>query len=248
LGVVSWVVIESLMESIVEWKYESFQSKLDALIENGTDLQALAKDIFRWLDNAFWSNPWFWSPRVSIFQEISSEMRRYPKPELLWKKKVWIGMWGGETAVKPSVNPVASTVIKDQKTNSIVQTPIVPKDTLESMGDSVESKTKHSKSQTLTTTKTTPFKWSYEELLQQITTKIEKKMVQSILSKQTTIDVYEDDKMTLIVINRLYASTLAKEDTIKYVESVASEVVWCPIKIEVIYMSKEDFMKKQLGG
>ena len=87
-------------------------------------------------------------------------------------------MWGGEPAVKPSVNPVASTVIKDQKTNSIVQTPIVPKDTLESMGDSVESKTKHSKSQTLTTTKTTPFKWSYEELLQQITTKIEKKMVQ----------------------------------------------------------------------
>lgn len=269
LWVVSWVVIESLMESISEWSYENFESKLDTLIQNWTDLQALAKDIFRWLDNAFGTNPWFWSPRVGIFQEISSEMRRYPKPELLWKKKVWIWMWGEETVARLQMSPIINTVIKDQWKKVVVQPSMPLKDTQNTkLTSDLEQQTiNNSDSQTTTTmktdevqtltssqpikpivTKSIPFKWSIEEILQQITIKIEKKMIQSILSKQTTIDSYIEGKMTLIVINRLYASTLAKEDTVKYVELIASEVVWSPVKIEVVYMSKEDFMKKQLGG
>jgi hypothetical protein len=73
-------------------------------------------------------------------------------------------------------------------------------------------------------------------------------MIQWILSKQTTIDSYEDGKMTMIVINRLYASTLAKDDAVRMIEDIVKQITWQSVQITVQYMSKDDFMKKQLGG
>lgn len=294
LGVVSWVVIESLMEALREVDYPLFAKTLDDLVERGTDLQALIKDIFRWLDEHFSLEPALRSPWVSIFQEISSEMRYYPRPELLWKKKVRVALEGGGWDQKsenraPRNQKVAQSVAPPQagkvnelleKNETLLHLEPTPRNeevdersiNLETRGE-VQWGNSNSVSGSLdvvssgaTVTESphpagTPllkggndvwsnkiFAGSLEELLSAIADKVEKKMVHGILAKQTTIDSLENGLLTMIVINRLYASSLGKDDTVRYLESIAGAILWSAVKISVVYMSKEDFMAKQLGG
>jgi hypothetical protein len=91
------------------------------------------------------------------------------------------------------------------------------------------------------------FSWSEDELLQKMVDKTDKKMIQWILSKQTTIDSLTGEKATLIVINQVYAKTLQKDENIRSLEQTMQSITWQSRTVEVVYMSKEDFMKKQLG-
>lgn len=255
LGVVQWVVLEEMMDAIVKKQYDAFEKILEWLVERGTDLQSLLKDVFGWLDNHFSKNPSTRSPWITIFKEISSEMRRYPQPELLRKKKVWIwcttGLQQDGHSVVFSTTSASKVKPLEQHVSTIEKNIQTPSSWSESshvnwqsenntqMSDIVqEESTKSDDSQ--------PFEWTLDDLLKRMINTIDKKMIQWILSKQTTIDTYEEWKMTLIVINRLYASTLSKDDTIHLLEETVKSITWQSVDIIVKYMSKEDFMKKQL--
>ena len=250
LWVVSWAVIETLMQAIATKDYSLFEKTLNDLVERGTDLQALVKDIFRRIDDHFSENPALRSPRVSIFKEISSEMRRYPSPELIRKKKVWMRVSWIEWWVIPvqQQHQISSSQKLDQGNAKSIK---LSNDVLPTEEESDNSKNiiQEENKDSIISQETSEhsFEWSHEELLKKLTERVDKKMIQWILSKQTSVDSYQDWQLKLIVINRLYASTLSKEDTIRLLEDALHDITWQAIQISVQYMSKEDFMKKQLG-
>lgn len=265
LGVVEWVILEDMMNAIKTKDYKSFENILQWLVDRWADLQSLVKDVFRRLDVHFSQAPALWSPWITIFKEINSEMRRYPQPELLRKKKVWMQCVGeNESSLvinkNPSVqwSPVESikkeSMIVDNKKQDAVskETATSSQTATPPVENNIKAELKPSTTNEIDTNEeTTPvssFSWSLEELLNRIVEKVDKKMIQWILSKQTTIDSYEDGKMTMIVINRLYASTLAKDDAVRMIEDIVKQITWQSVQITVQYMSKDDFMKKQLGG
>lgn len=256
LWVVQWVVLEELMNAIEIKDYQKFEVILQWLVDRGANLQSLAKDIFRWLDAHFSQNPSLWSPRVSVFKEISSDMRRYPQPELVRKKKVWM-LCNQEPKVMlstpiqkittdkwiKSIEKVRGSIDKKMPTSQIPIPQVINNEQETKKEVVIAAETIVEKPQIQWV-----FEWSLVQLLAEIATKVDKKMIQWILAKQTTIDSHSDWKMTMIVINRIYASTLSKDDTVRMLEWVVKEITWHAVQITVQYMSKEDFMRKQLGS
>ncbi len=89
LWVVSAQDLALLIEALRTESYTQFIDKLDQLVEWGVDLYSLIKDLLLYCDEHFDSAPDFYSILVWILQEIAAEMKWYPHPLLIWKKKFY---------------------------------------------------------------------------------------------------------------------------------------------------------------
>ncbi len=244
LWVVSANVLQEFMNAIASKNYDAVVKILDWLVDWGTDLYALAKDILLYLDDHFMENPAAYAPLTWMMQEIAAEMKRYPHPALVWKRKLymycsgwWVAVETASVVSQPVEKSPASAVESVSTPEPVVQTekevlktPVVSPPVEASVPVPIQSPSSQD------------FSWILEKIIE----KVDKVMIRSALKQQTMIESFNDWVLSMIIINEQFYTIMQKQETVEYLNNIVSQVVWTPTVIAAKYMSKEDFMKQAL--
>ncbi|PJA48240.1 MAG: DNA polymerase III, subunit gamma and tau [candidate division SR1 bacterium CG_4_9_14_3_um_filter_40_9] len=83
-------------------------------------------------------------------------------------------------------------------------------------------------------------------LLAQLLARVDKPSLQKNLGEHIIIDSVEDDKVHIIVINKLTHTLLEKRENLEYLEKILSEVLNKPITLKVSFEKKEDYFGRKL--
>jgi len=71
--------------------------------------------------------------------------------------------------------------------------------------------------------------------------RVDKPSLQKNLGEHIIIDSVEDDKVHIIVINKLTHTLLEKRENLEYLEKILSEVLNKPITLKVSFEKKEEY-------
>jgi len=97
------------------------------------------------------------------------------------------------------------------------------------------------------TTNTKPVAQAWDSnLLAQLLARVDKPSLQKNLGEHIIIDSVEDDKVHIIVINKLTHTLLEKRENLEYLEKILSEVLNKPITLKVSFEKKEDYFWRKL--
>ena len=254
LGVVADSVIEKFIELLQAGNAEAVFSYIDELYDGGTDLSNFAKDVLLWLDEHFSENPAAYSHLAGGFREIYAEVKRYPYPVLVYKSKLysyfneisWEGVamscsegWSQKKSqVKSEEKKATEDKKEEKKSKKVTEDKEVTNVTEEKKADKKWDKGMVAKS---------PQASDFSVLMQDIIAKVDKVMISSILKNNAMIDSLEDGLLTIIVINEQYYNSLQKQETIEYLNTLVTQVRGEETKIKWVYMSKEDYLQRELA-
>jgi len=250
LWVVSANVLQELMDAILSKNYEGVVSQLDTLVDWGTDLYALAKDILLYLDDHFMEKPAEYAPLTWMMQEITAEMKWYPHPALVWKRKlyeytVWVATAVAVTpqntttvqkepmVASPKVVPTQEQkpvdLVKENKAiDSLLPEPatetIPPKEapTWTQESTHTSSETPATKSSSPSQNESSSLSWSqdFSTILEKMIEKTNKIMIRSALKQQTMIQSFDEWVLVIIIISEQFYHLIQKQET------EAGVVVW----------------------
>jgi len=97
------------------------------------------------------------------------------------------------------------------------------------------------------TTNTKPVAQAWDSnLLAQLLARVDKPSLQKNLGEHIIIDSVEDDKVHIIVINKLTHTLLEKRENLEYLEKILSEVLNKPITLKVSFEKKEEYFWRKL--
>jgi len=88
---------------------------------------------------------------------------------------------------------------------------------------------------------------SNSNLLAQLLAKVDKPSLQRNLGEHIIIDSIEDNKVHMIVINKLTHTLLEKRENLEYIESLLSDILGKPTTLKVSFENKEDYFGRKLG-
>jgi hypothetical protein len=76
--------------------------------------------------------------------------------------------------------------------------------------------------------------------------KVDKPSLQRNLGEHIIIDSVEDNKVHIVVINKLTHTVLEKRENLEYIEKILSEILSKPITVKVSFEKKEEYFAKKL--
>ena len=228
-----WVAWLSAVEKMVEWLVA--KEPLEQIVQRVTDihvqwidLHTFAKQVLQYCDDQFLRNPEGLSVISDLFKAIISDAKRYPHPLLLYKTKLYEFLNGLSAVEKKEVSSTNSpSILEGAGGSNLNPTPNpIPKPT-----PTNSNSTNHNLS----------------ELTTQFLAAIDKPSIGSILKDACSIKGIEDDVVSLICINPMAKMMLQKHENLWYLEEQISSLLWTPHTIKLVFMSKEDYMKEQIG-
>lgn len=254
-----WVVPETVLAEFVELlrggDFAKISTFLDELSTGGNDLHQFAKDLLLRVDEHFLDDPVFASALADVLKEIVAGIRSYPYPLMIYKTAIWKWLHSDGQSQTSTTAPAQSSQSADSWASS--PAPAVKQESTTSQSSSEQPSAPDKPASDSWNWTTSPPKsetdtWASsdatDDLMQQLIEQVDKVMVRSILKKNAVIDTVEDNVVSIIVINEQYYTTLNKAETSEYIQSLLTKLRGEETTVKRTYMSKEDYLQKQLAG
>lgn len=221
LGVASDRVIEDFVKKIEKWNLSDIYIFLEDLQIGWIDLYSFTKETLQYIDSMFTKNMKLYSSLSDLFRNIIINIKYYPNPLVVYKTELY----------KYFENKSVDSNIENQK-------PII-KNTDVKISTKVENKKP-------ITSKSNLKDINLENVLENVKNNIEKISLKSLLSKYVILDSLENGLLNFVVISKLQRDIITRNENIMLLEKLFSDELWLDIKLNIIFMEKEDYMKKQL--
>ena len=239
LWVASRADIATFLDGVESNNYEQVQSRIDQFDQSWISFKAVGTDIIRGVDERFNSNPKLWSKVTLVLNELIRSSRYYPQPSLLWKSKFYVLMrWSDATDLSTMPTTVQS----------------VPKQKSKQLADetaSVETETPQKSEQGQSQNQNQLPKQNIslpDDLLIQVAEQVKWMIIKSTLKTQSHVEKYEEWVLHVTVINQQFHTAISKPEVVEEIETILKNLLSVDMRVVFSYMSKDEFMQKQLLG
>ena len=211
--------IQWFLEIVETKNIENIFKEIENLQNQWIDLSNFIKDILLYLDEHLAENIEKNLQLVKLFDEVYQNLRNFPAPVLAYKTVLWTNLLN-----IPEIKNNVETTKQEVKAQKIEKAPKVEEET--PSNNFQEQKTNLTK----------------EELLKHINSPI----IKWIIKNFWNIDV-EWDKIIVTIINQTNYTILNQAEKKEELEKTILSLV-PNAKIEIIYMSKEEYFAKKLSN
>jgi len=211
--------IQWFLEIVETKNIENIFKEIEKLQNQWIDLSNFIKDILLYLDEHLAENIEKNLQLVKLFDEVYQNLRNFPAPVLAYKTVLWTNLLN-----IPEIKNNIETTKQEVKAQKIEKAPKVEEET--PSNNLQEQKTNLTK----------------EELLKHINSPI----IKWIIKNFWNIDV-EWDKIIVTIINQTNYTILNQAEKKEELEKTILSLV-PNAKIEIIYMSKEEYFTKKLAN
>lgn len=250
-----WVAPERIIDQLIELlKSEDFNAIIEYIENtknNWIDLYTFAKQILTYIDDKFMEDVSFYSKLADLFRNIIVSIRNYPLPIIIYKSEIYKYIkWNNENFILPS--SVEKKTVAPKKIAPKIETPkeekVIEKEKpVEIKESAIEEKVEIIQEKVEDKTKSIEIKYeeiNYDELMKSVIDKLGDSLIGKSLKTYASIDNISQWFVRLIVINEMQSKKLQSE--IVKLEEEFSSSIWEKVKIEIKYMSSNDFMKNSL--
>lgn len=232
-----WVAPDKLLEEFIDTiKTKDINNIFEYLNKLQTawiDLWIFAKETLMYIDKHFFEDMEIYSKLADIFKNILNNVKYYPIPSIIYKTEFYKNFWNHQDT--PHVQPIIQT---PKPTEPVISTPTIEK---------IEPIVEKPVIEESITTKTATNNWDFEKTLHKVVELCEGKIwIKTALKRYSNIESIKDWIVSLIVINQMQYSLLTKSETKTFLEEIFSKILWENHKIHLEYVSKEDYLSKQL--
>ena len=252
-----WVAPERIIHQLIElMRWEDFNSIIQYIENtknNWIDLYTFAKQILTYIDDKFMEDVPFYSRLADLFKNIILSIRNYPLPIIIYKSEIYKYIkWNNENFTIPiSVEKKQSsqTNIKPKLETSKEEKIIEIEKPVETKKELVEEKIEIIEEETIEQANSVEIKYediNFDDLMKSVIEKFGDSLIWKSLKTYASIDHISQWFVRLIVINEMQSKKLQSE--LLKLEEVFSSQIWESVKIEIKYMSSNDFMKNSLFG
>lgn len=230
LGIASESAVKNFLSLIKNKDRNTIFAEVDAIAEQGIDLHNFAKQTLMYIDQHLSEDTDFLLSASEIFTEIIGMVKHYPYPAIVYK-----------IAINKHLNPSNQwTTNSEQLTTKKDPALLTVNSTLLTNGES--HPTAEATSKPIQTIEV----WN-GDLLSQLLAKVDKPSLQRNLGEHIIIDSVDDNKIHIIVINKLTHTLLEKRENIEYIEQLLSDIIGKPAILKVSFENKEDYFARKLG-
>lgn len=200
---------------------------IDQLQTNWIDLYVFAKEVLMYIDSHLMDDLDFYVSLSDVFKDIIIWIKNYPYPPIIYKVSLYkMFNWNVSAINRP--NPTSnSSNINESKVVSNTDSP--------KQNQTVGSNEEKSTQSTLL---------SWDDMITKVIDLTDKITVKWALRRYVSFESYNDWVISLNVINQMQYNILMKE--IWLLQDLFSKVTWnSQVKLNLHYVSKEDFLQKQ---
>lgn len=252
-----WVAPERIINQLIDlMRAQDFNAIIEYVENtknNWIDLYTFAKQILTYIDDKFMEDVSFYAKLADLFRNIIVSIKNYPLPIVIYKSEIYKYIkWNNENFV-PTITVEKKTISQKKQSPKVEvfkEEKIIEKDSsIEPKVQDLEEKNEIIKEKDGNNIWNKEIK--YEEINKDETMKaIVKVLWDSLLwksmEKYASIDIISKWFVRLIVINEMQSKKMQSE--LSKIEEVFSSQIWESVKIEIKYMSSNDFMKNSLFG
>ncbi|MEF2175989.1 MAG: DNA polymerase III subunit gamma/tau [Candidatus Absconditabacteria bacterium] len=253
LGVAPERIINQLIDLMRAQDFNAIIEYVENTKNNGIDLYTFAKQILTYIDDKFMEDVSFYAKLADLFRNIIVSIKNYPLPIVIYKSEIYKYIKGNNENFVPTITVEKKTISQKKQSPKVEvfkEEKIIEKDSsIEPKVQDLEEKNEIIKEKDGNNIGNKEIK--YEEINKDETMKaIVKVLGDSLLGKSmekyASIDIISKGFVRLIVINEMQSKKMQSE--LSKIEEVFSSQIGESVKIEIKYMSSNDFMKNSLFG
>ncbi len=207
---------------------------IDNVYQQWIDLHSFAKQSLMYIDQNLYEDIQFLLSISDVFTDILSTIRYYPYPAIVYK-----------IAINKYINRDSNPEVK-VSTPSIQTNPTYSQEPKVEVSIPKKEPELQKESAPLNENVKSEHKTENVILLEQLLSKIDRSSLSKTLKEHIVIESIEKDLITLVVINKFAHLLLDKPENLDYLENLSSEILARPIKIKLVYESKDQYFARQL--
>ena len=222
-----------------------FFELLDQIDQKGIDLVQFAKQVIVYADQHLLENMDFYLQISQKLGELLGVVRRYPHPRMAYKIVFNAFLEGENESVKTDRSPqTASSIKKDEKSDSQPQSLIANKEKVQISFSSSADKKSHSESNnesSMSLDASDPVAL-WKRVLGGL-----KPTAQVNLSDGAVIEKISEDEVEIITISSIAKMLLNNQENVKLIESALNVELGHPVKLLIKNMSKDEYFAMKMG-